>query len=452
MSITLTQAREIATTLREADIDYVDIQRALRVMETIEKMAGQIASSRVEPPSQRDYRRFFTPDDIADRMVQLLDPQPGDQILEPSAGNGSLVKALRRTGVQDLCIEAVEMDARHHEHLQGITNCVMIGDFLQMRLRPGVANKIIANPPFGNGIDLDAHVAKMIGLLKPGGRAVIIVPRGFREGLGKEHLIDNWARNSDGSMTAIKIIVFNKPAESNRAEKDEKPAKAADEGNPVVPAKAVSSAKNGVKSFTNVSVQTSAEPGRASTDRPKTQADPHQPGVPNWLKNRTPPQPDRELKRASLARAKSGWMTEGPMPVRVKRALSALEPGDVLILRDLFGNNMEPRGFARQTAEADPRFEFFAGAPRKPASITRLPDPPEATTADESTPDVKQPESVSNDKRILDRLLEAMPHLQAIANLREVFTDGDDIRRAATIADQDRRFSREGILVKRIKA
>lgn len=68
----------------------------------------------------------------------------------------------------------------------------------------------IANPPFGNGIDLNAHFNHICSHVKEGGKIVMIVPENFNPPVDyKTYSAKNWAVNSDGSTTPIKIICFN---------------------------------------------------------------------------------------------------------------------------------------------------------------------------------------------------------------------------------------------------
>lgn len=176
----------------------------------------------------RDYSKFFTPRNIADIMVDKLDIQMGDFILEPSAGVGNIVKAVYDRGQKlygpfqepdfhniihpiDIC--AIEIES-YYTSLYEVANCVFIQDFLTFKhyIR---FDKIIANPPFGNGVDLLAHLFKMFSLLKSGGKLISIIPEDFNlgdfnKGLRfmtiEEEPLENWATNKDGSVTRLKLI------------------------------------------------------------------------------------------------------------------------------------------------------------------------------------------------------------------------------------------------------
>ena len=158
---------------------------------------------------KRDYSKFFTPPDIARFMVNLLNPKGGEIILEPSAGDGSLVRAIKEKCVSCIVI-AIEITKGYKPYLRNAgANIVLVEDFLT---HDGYAtiSSCIANPPFGNENDVYAHYKAIRAHVKVGGKVVMIVPRDFKPDAHErvEHNIDNWATNSDGSTTEIKIIEF----------------------------------------------------------------------------------------------------------------------------------------------------------------------------------------------------------------------------------------------------
>lgn len=160
--------------------------------------------------NKRDYRKFFTYPETAAFMADLINPQPGQVILEPSAGNGALVKAIKNKCDRAI-VFACELDAEWQADLYAAgASVVVIKDFMNYPTWPK-HSACIANPPFGNGIDLEAHVERMIEAVKSGGKLVILVPADFEPCVAhKAHLLNNWSKNSDGTTTPIKIIEFTK--------------------------------------------------------------------------------------------------------------------------------------------------------------------------------------------------------------------------------------------------
>lgn len=174
-------------------------------------------------PEVRDYTRFYTPDEIADYMVYWAAPNRRYMsYLEPHAGGGSIIRAIRR--IYDThprsVIWAVELESIDSNFLEyqfiidplfeSGADMVIRGDFLTAQLVPRF-DRIIANPPFGNSIDLQAHFDKMLSLLLPGGKLVTILPKDFV--IEIPHYmepLENWATNKDGSKTEIKLVVIDK--------------------------------------------------------------------------------------------------------------------------------------------------------------------------------------------------------------------------------------------------
>lgn len=137
-----------------------------------------------EVGTRQDSQQFFTPDAIADQVVTLAEIEVGNSILEPSAGDGALIRAvLRKHGDEArwfVC--AIEDDPKLAFKLpldfSGVA--VIAGDFL--RTTPegaGQFNRIIMNPPFARQADIK-HVTHALSFLQPGGRLVSIMSAGVK--------------------------------------------------------------------------------------------------------------------------------------------------------------------------------------------------------------------------------------------------------------------------------
>lgn len=166
---------------------------------------------------KRDYSKFFTPDHIARYMVGLVNIKPGEVVLEPSAGHGVIVRAIKEHCPSCL-VFAFEINKGYKPYLKNAgADVAVIKDFLEIPVVAHV-NHCIANPPFGNGINLQDHFDKICEHVKPGGKVVMIVPKDFNPTYGKHyihnytvHTLENWSKNSDGTTTEIKIIEFINP-------------------------------------------------------------------------------------------------------------------------------------------------------------------------------------------------------------------------------------------------
>lgn len=165
---------------------------------------------------------FPTRRDIAERMAELLDVQPGHRVLEPSAGTGVLIGALgaRMFGhnPERGAFIAVEYNLKLAGQL--ITEFplanVFCADFLVWE-PDGVAkfDRVIMNPPFENGADIK-HILRALSWLQPGGRLVAICANGPRQQEKLRPLADHWeelpadAFAHAGTNVRAALLVINK--------------------------------------------------------------------------------------------------------------------------------------------------------------------------------------------------------------------------------------------------
>ncbi|STC69150.1 type I restriction-modification system, methyltransferase subunit [Corynebacterium pilosum] len=173
--------------------------------------------------------QFRTPSHIVDLMVALMQPTPSDKIIDPAAGTaGFLVGAsdwIRQNHKDDLADKRIREDffangltgydfdatmvriAAMNLYMHGFQNPnISYRDSLQQipDAEKEIYDMILANPPFSGSIDqkkLDPDlsslfstkktellfVARFLSLLKPGGRAAVIVPEGVLFGSTKAH-------------------------------------------------------------------------------------------------------------------------------------------------------------------------------------------------------------------------------------------------------------------------
>jgi len=139
---------------------------------------------------------FVTPKELAERVIDAADIQPGQRVLEPSAGLGNLLVPLDRAlAAQDSASGeaipgaadkvAVEINPKLVECLLrlGVSGLhVHQGDFLHCNGDLGKFDRVVMNPPFADQADID-HVTHALKFLKPGGKLVAIMSAGvaFRQ-------------------------------------------------------------------------------------------------------------------------------------------------------------------------------------------------------------------------------------------------------------------------------
>lgn len=131
-------------------------------------------------------QQFFTPPDLAARVVRAAGVRSGDYVLEPSAGEGALADAARTLGAQVYCIE-IDPVLAAVVRAKGYTT--RTEDFL--KVKPGAAygpfDRIVMNPPFSKGQDM-THVTHALSFLRPGGTLAAIMSAGMDFGTSKKHL------------------------------------------------------------------------------------------------------------------------------------------------------------------------------------------------------------------------------------------------------------------------
>jgi phospholipid N-methyltransferase len=158
---------------------------------------------------------FPTPADLAARMVELADIKPGFRVLEPSAGTGQIVKALRDSLGPDADITACEISPHLADTiLRGAYRVpTFCGDFLSFNGEMGTFDRIVMNPPFDNGVDIK-HIRHAMGKLRPGGRLVALCANGPRQHEQLRPLAATWeelpAGTFDGTGVRAALLVIDK--------------------------------------------------------------------------------------------------------------------------------------------------------------------------------------------------------------------------------------------------
>jgi protein-L-isoaspartate O-methyltransferase len=133
---------------------------------------------------------FPTPPDLAARVVELANIQPGQSVLEPSAGTGALIRAVQER-LEEADIMAVEINRTLWEGISGMVHKSLCADFLECNGELGTFDRIIMNPPFVNGADIK-HIEHARGKLNPGGRLVAICANGPRQQEKLKPLTSQW--------------------------------------------------------------------------------------------------------------------------------------------------------------------------------------------------------------------------------------------------------------------
>ena len=185
---------------------------------------------------------FPTPPNVVSRVIELAGVESGMKVLEPSAGTGNIAQAIRQCGVEP---HVAEISLPLREILEAKNFKLAGQDFMGMEPEmdhvdgpgpiEGSYDRILMNPPFSNGMDIE-HVRHAYRHLKPGGRLVAIMSEGpffrsdrkaieFRDWLDaaqgwSERLPENSFMDRTQLKTtgvASRIVVIDKPEDRSLA-------------------------------------------------------------------------------------------------------------------------------------------------------------------------------------------------------------------------------------------
>lgn len=126
----------------------------------------------------KDLQFYRTPDEISDRLVEKAFPRSGMRILEPSCGDGSIIKAVQRfvstNHLEGVVVESYEVDPNRANAARGTGTSVICKNFLEVPPSP-TFDLVLMNPPF-YGKHYQAHVEHARKFLKPNGVLYAILP------------------------------------------------------------------------------------------------------------------------------------------------------------------------------------------------------------------------------------------------------------------------------------
>ena len=105
--------------------------------------------------AKKEYQFFETPENIAKKLIYIASIQPGETVLEPSAGRGAIWKFIGYPPC-----DCIEINRENQLHANKIDMPLIGSDFLECHKKYDV---IIANPPFSKQQDVD-HITHMIEL------------------------------------------------------------------------------------------------------------------------------------------------------------------------------------------------------------------------------------------------------------------------------------------------
>lgn len=149
--------------LRAALREYLQYKGKRQQADPIKEMERELIGTKI--PGY-----FPTPKQYSQEVVDRANIKPGMDVLEPSAGKGNIADEVPK----DVNLSVIEVNPSLREILTKKGYRLVGKDFLE---HVGKYDRIVMNPPFENGQDID-HVKHAYELLKPGGRIVAIMSEG----------------------------------------------------------------------------------------------------------------------------------------------------------------------------------------------------------------------------------------------------------------------------------
>lgn len=211
-----------------AEIDFNDLSERQHFGDIYEQILNDLQSA-------GNAGEYYTPRAITAFMVDRIDPKPGETLFDPACGTGGFLtcalrymreRYVKRPADEERMQAALHaVEKKQLPHMLCVTNMLLHGiedpSFVRhdnTLARPYISytqsdrvDIVLTNPPFGgreeDGIEsnfpqhfrtketADLFLALIVRLLKPGGRAAVVLPDGtmFGEGVKtrlKEHLLE----------------------------------------------------------------------------------------------------------------------------------------------------------------------------------------------------------------------------------------------------------------------
>jgi len=103
---------------------------------------------------KKEFQFFATPDKLADLLVKHANIKKGQAILEPSAGQGAIIKAIQKA-LPNHPVDCYELMPVNQTFLEKMDNVNFLGANFLGILQSIKYDRIIANPPFTKNRDID---------------------------------------------------------------------------------------------------------------------------------------------------------------------------------------------------------------------------------------------------------------------------------------------------------
>ena len=159
---------------------------AEQALACLSDLESRLPTQTVRSEEQIEHQHFSTPLGLAWLAAHLAAIQPDDTVLEPSAGTGMLAIWARHAA----SLQLNEIDPIRQEILRHQFSAAQVTGFDAARIGAHLAQRpsvVLMNPPFArNAAGLEdpttaaRHLAAALGVLKPNGRLVAVMPDSFQ--------------------------------------------------------------------------------------------------------------------------------------------------------------------------------------------------------------------------------------------------------------------------------
>ncbi len=166
------------------------------------------------PQAVSAHQLFQTPVALASELVALLDIQPGQRVLEPSAGLGRLIDPiLSHSPSEVLAVEMAAPCARELFNRGHSLVKLLQRDFLTVSpSETGLFDAIAMNPPFTMRSDV-RHIRHALTFLRPGGTLAALCLDSHHRRTAFQHLANTWKEIPAGAFksegTSVPTIMFS---------------------------------------------------------------------------------------------------------------------------------------------------------------------------------------------------------------------------------------------------
>lgn len=170
---------------------------------------GLAIETGVATHEQQAKQAFYTPHWLAEEIVRdYMHIEPGDTVLEPSAGYGALALAASSYVAKRSDIRCYETDPLTIAALREHGFDAHEANFLDV-LPLAVYDHVVMNPPFAKGQDI-THVLHAVKFLKPGGQLVALMSAGVEYNQSKKHkAFRAMLATMDAEITALPDKAFH---------------------------------------------------------------------------------------------------------------------------------------------------------------------------------------------------------------------------------------------------